>query len=342
MMRLPRFRYLAPRTVADAAAALADLGTSAALVAGGTDLFPNMKRRQQTPATVVGLRGIAALHGCTSDQAGLRLGALTRLSAIEGDPAIARAWPALARAASLVATPPLRNMGTVGGNLCLDTRCSYYDQGPEWREAIGYCMKKDGDVCWVAPGSSRCWAVSSSDTAPVLCALGAEVTLVSAAGERRIPVADLFADDGIDHLTRRPDEILTEVHVPAPVEGERSAYVKLRRRGSFDFPVLGIAARVRVGAGGRVESARVFVGGTGSRPHEARAAAEFLVDDGRGRVLADDDVIREAAGLIAHIAKPLQNTDYSLSWRKSVAREYASRALRELVAPGERPGSAPS
>ncbi len=327
MMRLPRFHYLAPASLAEAARALADAGPSAMVLAGGTDLFPNMKRRQQTPGTVIGLRGIAALRARTAEPGrGIAIGALTRLSAIEHDPAIAAAWPALARAASLVATPPIRNMATLGGNLCLDTRCSYYDQSQEWRAAIGYCMKREGDTCWVAPGSERCWAVSSSDTAPVLCALGAEVVLVSAAGERRIAASELFADDGIQHLTRRPDEILTEIHVPAPADGERSAYVKLRRRGSFDFPVLGIAVRARLGAGGAVEAARIFVGGAGSRPQEARAAADKLI----GRVL-DEDAIREAAGLIARVAKPMQNTDFSLSWRKSVASAYAARALRALV-----------
>jgi 4-hydroxybenzoyl-CoA reductase subunit beta len=327
MMRLPYFRYLAPSSLPEAAAALADLGPEAAVLAGGTDLFPNMKRRQQTPGTVIALRGVAALRGRSADPArGLTLGALTRLSVIEHDLAIARTWPALSRAASLVATPPLRNMGTLGGNLCLDTRCSYYDQSHEWRTAIGYCMKKEGEICWVAPSSPRCWAVSSSDTAPVLCALGAEVTLVSAAGERRIPVSELFADDGIHHLTRRPDEILSEVHIPPPLQGERSTYVKLRRRGSFDFPVLGVAASARFGPGGTVEAARIFVGGTGSRPKEARSAAEFLL----GHVL-DDATIGSAAELIAQIAKPLQNTDFSLSWRKSVAREYAARALRDLT-----------
>ena len=330
MMRLPRFGYVAPGSLAEAAAAIADLGPEATVLAGGTDLLPNMKRRQQTPAAVVALRGIAALRGRSfGADRGLTLGALTPLSAIEHDPAIAEAFPALARAASLVATPPIRNMATLGGNLCLDTRCSYYDQSHEWRAAIGYCMKKDGDVCWVAPGSKRCWAVSSSDTAPVLCALGAEVTLVSTAGERRIAASELFADDGILHLTRRPDEILAHIHVPAPAGGDRSAYVKLRRRGSFDFPVLGVAASVRLGAGGAIEAARIFVGGAGSRPQEARAAAELLV----GRVL-DDDAIRQAAGLIAQVAKPMQNTDFTLSWRKSVAREYAARALRALITPG--------
>ncbi|HZY02667.1 MAG TPA: FAD binding domain-containing protein, partial [Anaeromyxobacteraceae bacterium] len=162
MMRLPRFRYLGPRSLGEAVAVLADLGPEAVPLAGGTDLLPNMKRRQQTPATVVGLRGIASLRERSADpDRGLTLGAMTRLSELERDGAIRAAWPALARAASLVATPPLRNMGTLGGNLCLDTRCSYYDQSQEWREAIGFCMKKDGAVCWVAPGSDRCWAVSS-------------------------------------------------------------------------------------------------------------------------------------------------------------------------------------
>jgi 4-hydroxybenzoyl-CoA reductase subunit beta len=331
MMRLPRFRYLAPRSLAEAAAALADLGPEASPLAGGTDLLPNMKRRQQTPGTVVGLRGVPELQARSGDPAGgLSLGAMTRLAWLERDRALAAAWPSLSRAAALVATPPLRNMATLGGNLCLDTRCSYYDQTHEWRESIGFCMKKDGEVCWVAPGSDRCWAVSSSDTAPVLCALSAEVTLVSRAGERRIPVAELFADDGIRHLSRRPDEILAAVHLPPAAPGERATYHKLRRRGSFDFPVLGVAARVCLSGSGAVESARIFVGGAGSRPQEARAAGEFLV----GRRLAEEDVVREAAGLVAKVAKPMQNTDFALSWRKQVAREYAARALRELATAG--------
>ena len=328
MMRLPRFHYLGPQALSEAAAALADLGTDAAVLAGGTDLLPNMKRRQQTPGTLVGLRGIPSLRARSGDAAaGVTLGALTRLSEIENDSAIAAAWPALTQAVSLIATPPLRNMGTIGGNLCLDTRCSYYNQGAEWREAIGYCLKKDGDVCWVAPGSPRCWAVSSSDTAPVLCAIGAEVTLTSRAGDRRIPVTDLFADDGIRHLTRRPDEILSALHLPPRKEGERSVYLKLRRRGSFDFPVLGVAARVRLTASGVVESASLFIGGTSSRPQPAEAAAKFLT----GRTLRDEETVRETARLAAQVAKPLQNTDFSLTWRKRVAAEYVSRALRALA-----------
>ena len=327
MMRLPRFEYRAPRSIADAVGILADLGPEASPLAGGTDLLPNMKRRQQTPRTVVGLRGIAALRARSGDAAhGVTLGALTRLSELERDPELAASWPALPRAASLVATPPIRNSATLGGNCCLDTRCSYYDQNQEWRRAIDFCMKKDGQICWVAPGSSRCWAVSSSDTAPVLCAVDAEVTLVSRSGERRVPISELFLDDGIRHLSRRADELLTAVHLPPARAGQRLTYLKLRRRGSFDFPVLGVAALVRVGTAGVVESARIVIGGVGSRPHHARAAAEFLA----GRRL-DEEVIREAARLAAQVAKPLQNTDFASGWRKQVTREYAARALRELA-----------
>jgi 4-hydroxybenzoyl-CoA reductase subunit beta len=328
MMRLPRFRYLAPRSLSEAVAALADLGPDASPLAGGTDLLPNMKRRQLTPGTLIGLRGIEALRAASGTPAGgLTLGAMAPLSSIERSPEIAAAWPALARAAALVATPPIRNTATLGGNCCLDTRCSYYDQSYEWRQAIGFCMKREGDTCWVAPGSPRCWAVSSSDTAPVLCAAGAEITLESRRGRRRIPAAELFADDGIAHLTRRPDELLTAIHLPPAVPGQRTAYLKLRRRGSFDFPVLGVAAHVRLGAGAVVESARVFLGGIGSRPHEARAAAEFLV----GRRLADEEVVLEASRLAAQVARPLQNTDFASGWRKQVTREYAARALRALA-----------
>lgn len=329
MMRLPRFRYVGPRSVEEAARALADGGPEAALLAGGTDLVPNMKRRQQSPATVIGLRGVAALRARSGDaRRGLSLGAMTRIAELERDPEISAAWPALRHAASVVATPPLRNAATVGGNLCLDTRCAYYDQGEAWREAIGFCLKKDGETCWVAPGSPRCWAVSSSDTAPVLCAMGAEVSAVSAAGERRLRVADLFADDGARHLTLAPGELLTTLHLPPADERVRATYLKVRRRASFDFPVLGIAARVRLGASGAVEEASVFLGGVGSRPVEAAEAGAFLI----GRALADEEVVREAAALVSKVAKPMQNTDLTSSWRKKVAGEYTARALRELAA----------
>src|SRR5262249_6309933 len=170
-----------------------------------------------------------------------------------------------------VSSPQLRNMGTIGGNVCVDTRCNYYNQSYEWRRAIGFCMKKDGDICLVAPGSSRCWAVSSSDTAPVLCALGATLRLVGAAGERTIPMAALYQDDGIEYLAKRPDEIVADIQLP-PAEGWRSAYLKLRRRGSFDFPVLGVAVAARMG-GDIGREGRILLGAGASPPRPVRSGA---------------------------------------------------------------------
>ena len=331
MMRLPRFQYFAPRTVEDAAALLVDYGADAKVVAGGTDLWPNMKRRQETPRRVIGLRGVAALHAREGSAArGFTLGAMTSLTRVEEDRELAAAWPALTDAARSISTPPLRNMGTLGGNLCIDTRCNYWSQNWEWRRAIDFCLKKDGDTCWVAPGSSRCWAVASSDTAPVLAAIGAEVTLVSSGGARRIPVADLFADDGIVYLSKRADEVLSAIHLPPVGDGAarvRTVYKKLRRRGSFDFPVLGVAAAVRAAHDGTVEHARIVLGAVGSRPHDATQAAAKLI----GRKLDDASALDEAAQAAARIAKPLDNTDYELGWRKEMARHFVADALAGLA-----------
>ena len=323
MMRLPHFTLCSPRTVHEAACILAGEGGQAMLLAGGTDLLPNMKRRHQVPKTLVALRGIDELRR-VANGSGMRLGAGVTLSSLVRDEAVRERYPALWQAAAQVATPQLRNMGTLGGNLCLDTRCTYYDQSLEWRRAIAYCMKKDGETCWVAPSSSRCLAVSSTDTAPALMALGGRVRLVSKAGERTVELNDLYRNDGIEYTTRRPDEVLTEVLLdPAP--GWSSCYWKLRRRGAFDFPVLSVAAAARLGAGGAVEELRIVLGAVGSRPIVATAAAERLV----GKPLTDG-AIADAAGLAAKLAKPMDNTDYTLHWRKRVATEFVTYALRDL------------
>jgi 4-hydroxybenzoyl-CoA reductase subunit beta len=324
MMRLPPFTYVAPGTVADAARALSEHGSAAMLVAGGTDLYPNMKRRQFEPQVLVGLRSIREIAGVRgSAREGLTIGATTTLSAVAGHADVARNFPALATAAGLVSSPQLRNMGTLGGNLCVDTRCNYYNQSHAWRKAVGFCMKKDGDICLVAPGSSRCWAVSSSDTAPVLWSLGARVRLVGVGGERTVPVESLYRDDGIEYLTRRPDEILAEVLLP-PADGWTSAYLKLRRRGSFDFPVLGVALALRM-EGEVVRDARIVLGAVASLPREAKAANDAL----RGERLTPE-LIARVADLAAGPSKPLDNTDYAHFYRKKMTRVFVGRALTEL------------
>ena len=233
MMRLPPFTYVAPVSVSDAVKLMADHGPEAMLVAGGTDLYPNMKRRQFEPSVLVGLRGIRGLAGVSgSAKAGVSIGAGTTLHAVSTHAEIVHHYPGLATAAGLVSSPQLRNMATLGGNVCVDTRCNYYNQSYEWRKAVNFCMKKDGEICLVAPASSRCWAVSSSDTAPMLWSLGASVRLAGPKGERLIPISALYQDDGIRYLAKEPGEILTDILLP-PADGLRSAYLKLRRRGSF-------------------------------------------------------------------------------------------------------------
>ncbi len=322
MMRLPWFKYHAPHSVAEAARILAAEGPQAMLIAGGTDLLPNMKRRHQAPATLVSLRQVESLKKVAND-VGLTLGAGLTLTEVVGTAAVRGKYLALWQAAAQVATPHLRNMGTLGGNLCLDTRCSYYNQNYEWRKAIDFCMKKDGETCWVATGSKRCLAVSSTDTAPALISLGARVKLVSAAGEREVALVDLYRNDGMDYLARKPDEILTEVALPN-LDGWKSAYWKLRRRGSFDFPVLGVAAAVRTAPDGTVEEARVVLGAVSSRPLLTKAG-ELLI----GRKLTDE-AIAEAGDKASSAAKPMDNTDLDLYWRRDVVSVFVGYALREI------------
>jgi 4-hydroxybenzoyl-CoA reductase subunit beta len=323
MMRLPYFRYLAPRTVHEAADLLAASAGDAMLVAGGTDVLPNMKRRQQVPGTLVGLRQVAELKQMTNGD-GLRIGAGMTLTEVVSRLKIPGPYAALRQAAVQVATPHIRNVGTLGGNLCLDTRCNYYDQNYEWRKAINFCMKKDGKTCWVATSSPKCLAVSSTDTAPALLALQATVTLVSAEKTRQIALADLYRNDGIHYLTRQPTEILTAIDVPR-LGGWRSTYWKLRRRGSFDFPVLSVAAALKFAPDGSVEDARIVLGAVASRPLETPAASASLI----GQRLTDEAIAR-ASELAAVPARPMDNTDFTLAWRKRVARDFVTYALREV------------
>jgi 4-hydroxybenzoyl-CoA reductase subunit beta len=325
MMRLPPFRYLAPVSVTDAVKLMADHGPEAMLVAGGTDLYPNMKRGQFEPSVLVGLRGVRDLAGVrTSASGGLAIGAGTTLTAVSRHAQVRGRYDALATAAGVVSTPQLRNMGTLGGNVCVDTRCNYYNQSYQWRKAVNFCMKKDGEICLVAPGSSRCWAVSSSDTAPVLWSLGASVRLAGPGGERTIPISALYRDDGIQYLAKQPGDIVTEIVLP-PADGLRSVYLKLRRRGSFDFPVLGVAAAVRMD-GETVRAARIVLGAVASLPREAGAASALLV----GQRLTPE-LIERAAEAAYRPAKPLDNTDFGHPYRKKMTRVFVARALRRLA-----------
>ncbi len=325
MMRLPKFDYRVPREIVEAVKIMAGSGPEGQFVAGGTDLYPNMKRRQQTPKTVISVMRVPELNQITGDgNSGIRIGASVTLTDICEHPVIIRDYPFIAHAARTISTPLLRNMGTIGGNLLLDTRCNYYDQNYEWRKGINFCLKKDGDVCWVAPGSSKCWAVQSSDLVPVMVAIGAKFRLASTLGERMIDAAGFYNDDGIDYLHKRPDELLVDIHLP-PLNGWRASYHKLRRRGAFDFPVLGVAAWVHVDHAGSVDAARLILGGIAPAPVDVKEAGDALL----GQPL-DEQRIADAAEAAYVKARPLDNTDFVMNWRKQMTREYTLRALRGL------------
>lgn len=325
MLRLPSFTYYAPKSVDEAVKILSDYGPQAMVVAGGTDLYPNMKRRQFEPKVVVGLRQIRQLNQISGDaETGLTIGAGMILSRLSHHSVVASAYAGLARAASLIANPQIQNMGTIGGNLCVDTRCNYYDQALTWRTAVGFCLKKDGSVCPVAPGGSRCWAVTSTDTAPVMLALQAEVRLVGPRGERTMPINQFYRDDGIRYLAKEPDEILTEVIVP-PAHGLKTTYWKLRRRGSFDFPVLGVAVALETD-GDICRHVRIITGGVNSRPMEMMEAEEILIGE-----RLTEEVIERAADAVYKPVKALDNTDFVPLYRKKMAPVFVKRALRELI-----------
>ena len=318
MLRLPAFTYLQPQSLTDAVRMKAEAGPDGMYVAGGTDLYPNMKRRHQEPRVVISLMGLSELRRLENNALGAGF-TLTELTAQPPN----RLPAAVATAARLVSTPLLRNMGTLGGNLCIDTRCNYYNQSYEWRKSIDFCMKKDGHICWVAPSSPRCWAVSSSDVAPVMVAIGAEYRLVGPQGERVVPAGRFYNNDGINYLTKQPDEILVDVRIPS-ANGWSAVYHKLRRRGSFDFPVLGVAAWVRWNEK-NVAEARIVLGGVASYPQEIPEAGAVLV----GQPLTPES-IAAAAEAAYRPSKPMDNTDFELSWRKQMTRVYVTRALEEL------------
>ena len=333
MLRLPPFEYHAPSNIAEAVALKAELGDSAMYSAGGTDLFPNMKRRQFTPQNLIGLTDLQELRIISEEKSanGLLIGSGVSLSEVAQHAEIRGRFPALAQAAALVSAPQLRNMGTLGGNLCLDTRCNYYNQTFQWRKALGFCLKKDGDTCWVALSSPKCLAVSSSDCAPVVLALNAEFNLAGPEGQRTVAAAEFYKNDGADFLNKTPDELLVSIRLPEH-EGWKMNYKKLRRRDSIDFPILGVATALRLESSGSKGATldcaeiRIVLGAVASAPLRAYEAEKMLV----GERLTTER-IAAAAQLAAKLAKPMDNTDMTLGFRKKMVARFVEEALKEAL-----------
>jgi len=319
---LPSFRLLRPKTLDEAIALLVRHDGEARIVAGGTDLLPSMKQKLFTPPYVLDLRGISELRGIRSTPGnGVEIGALTTLSAIEHSPLIRKDYPVLYHAARTVASPVLRNMGTIGGNLCLDTRCLWYNQSLLWRKSCGFCLKKDGDLCHVAPGGNFCWATFSGDTPPALLCLGAEIEIAGPSGLRRTPLSEFYVNDGIVRLHLAPNEVVTRVHLPESSAGWRGNYQKLRVRGSIDYPLAGVAVALKMRSG-RVQDARVAI--TAVNP------APFLVEDAGAHLVGavpSEELAERVGDLAASTAKPLTTSALTPEYRREMVRVFAKRAV---------------
>jgi 4-hydroxybenzoyl-CoA reductase subunit beta len=333
MLRLPQFEMEAPETLAEAIAFLG-ANPGAMIVAGGTDLVPNMKHELFTPPLVISLARIAELRGITNhaDSGWITIGAMTSLEDVSTSNIVRAHAPALSQACGLVAGPQLRTMGTLGGNVLLDTRCQWYNQTYFWRSALGFCLKKDGTKCHVVEGGSKCVAAASNDSAPALMTLRAELVFASAAaGRRTVPIDDFWIADGIVNKKLEAGEILVELRIPPTGPGHRGAYGKLRERGSIDFPLLGVAARIEVDAAGVVESADVVITALQARPLRVQRATTLL----QGRTLgtsAFEDAVITVAQQAHKQCHPMPNIPGDADWRRAMVPVYVKRTLLAAAA----------
>jgi 4-hydroxybenzoyl-CoA reductase subunit beta len=321
MMTLPPLEVLRPQSVEEAVALLAS-HPGARVLAGGTDLVPNLKYGLYDAAPLISLRGVGRGLRQVQEVAGeLRLGALCTLDFLANDPVVAARLPALADACGRIAGPQLRRMGTLGGNVCLDTRCVYVNQSHFWRAALGYCLKRDGTVCHVVAQGKRCVAAASNDTAPVLLVLGASVKLLSLRGERVVPLQEFYVADGVKNTQLAPDELLVEVRVPVAEAAKRQAFFKLRMREAVDFPALNLAVALEVGGGdaalqgpGILRSIRLCVSALAARPHLVKG-----LDDLVGRPIGSAEAFGTELGLRAQKqCRPLTNIGVDPEWRRDI------------------------
>ncbi len=324
-MSLPQFRLLRPRAVDDAITALAEHAGNIRVLAGGTDLIPSMRQKLFEPEYVLDLRGITELRGVRPHANGsAEIGALTTLSSIEKSSYLRQHFPVLTEAAATVASPVLRNMGTLGGNICLDTRCLWYNQSLAWRKSCGFCIKKDGDLCHVAPGGTKCWAAFSADTPPALLCLDAEIEIVSAAGARRIPLCDFYTGDGATHRKLQPQELLTRIFLPRGATGYHGTYRKLRIRGSIDYPLAGVAVAMMRKSNGHVEDIRIGITAVNPAPVLVKGLDSIL----NGEL---NEATAEAIGeLAARTAKPLTTSALTPEYRREMIRVFTKRAVLAL------------
>jgi 4-hydroxybenzoyl-CoA reductase subunit beta len=319
---MSEFHLTHPRSTKDAIASHREHAGSR-FIAGGTDLLVNMRHGLGRADLLIDLSGIDELATIELDPNAARIGAAVTLAALARHPAIAAHYPAVTQAAEAIAAPGHRVLGTVGGNLCLDTRCIYYNQSEWWRKANSFCLKERGDVCHVAPQGRRCHAAFTGDLAPALLALAAEVEIEGAHGRRRIALGDLYVEDGRAHLALAADELVVAVHLPAGAPP--SAYSKVRVRGAIDYPLAGVAVALSA-SHGVVTTLRIALTGTNSRPF-ALAGTDAIA----GRPV-DEKALQEIDRLVQRQVQPMRTTVASAHYRRLSVAALARRLVAELFA----------
>lgn len=343
-MSLPEFKFARPRSLEEASEFLAQHAAptngdgaprrpaaergGVEIIAGGTDLIPSLRQRLFEPEFVLDIRGIAGLRGIRElPDGGIEIGALTTLREIEGSRLIRKRYPVLSEAVRTVASPVIRNQATLGGNICLDTRCVWYNQSLQWRKSCGFCIKKDGDLCHVAPGGEKCWAAFSADTPPALLCLDAQIEIVSAHSKHRVALPEFYTDEGDARMRLERSEILSRVILPVATANWQGAYRKLRIRGSIDYPLAGVAVALQ--KNGHVQHARIAI--TGVNPAPVLLKTEKIDALLRGKAMTQE-LAAEAAELAARTAKPLTTSALTPEYRREIVRVFTRRAL-EAVAP---------
>lgn len=327
MELLPDFRLLRPATIAEALAAHSNTNTHAGaaeirFIAGGTDLLPALRRGLMQAATLVDLSTVQELQGITQGSRGLRIGAGTSIAGLAEHPQIGRDYPAVLQAALTIAGPTHRAIGTVGGNLCLDTRCRHFNQSEPWRAANNFCMKLAGDTCRVAPKSERCYAAYSGDLAPALMAHDAVAEIAGPNGLRETPLTEMFADNGMAHLTLAQGELLVAVRLPV-ASGWQSGYEKIRVRDAIDFPLAGVACALRH-ADGKLKELRIATTGSDSRPLLIEGLAELCTLPLAEALTRLDKLLRKQIG-------PMETTITPASYRRRVVPVLARRLIQRLL-----------
>jgi 4-hydroxybenzoyl-CoA reductase subunit beta len=322
MATLHEFVLHRPQSLNEAATLLAT--PDARAIAGGTDLVTNLRRGLEQPKALVDLAGLPGLADININDGALTLGACVTLAQLARDARVLARFPAICAAAKAVAGPGHRSSATVGGNLCLDTRCVYYNQSEWWRRANRYCLKRGGDTCHVAPQGDHCHAAFSGDLAPVLLVLRAELGIAGTTGSRSMPLDDLYREDGAAHLTLGGGEFLAAIRIPHPAEGLRCGYRKARARGAIDFPLAGVAAALAF-HGGRIRALRVAITGTNSRPFLLEGTGEF-----EGKTL-DEAALAKLDKLVQKQVKPMRTTVTASNYRRQFAAVLAQRLVRDLV-----------